>query len=73
MKASTHAGVRFLERIMNLKQYTTEQIHNAMQFIERDTSNVEYHNKRRIIIPSFPQFVAIQRDNVIVTIIPKKD
>jgi len=71
MKASTHAGVRFLERIMNLKQYTAEQIQNAIGFIERDTSNVEYHNKRRIIIPSFPQFVAIQRDNMIITIIPK--
>jgi len=72
MKASTHAGVRFLERIMNLKNYTTDQIHNAMGFLEKDTSNIEFHNKQRIIIPSFPQFVAIQRDNVIITIIPKK-
>ena len=72
MKASTHAGVRFLERIMNLKNYTKDQIHNAMGFLEKDTSNIEFHNKRRIIIPSFPQFVAIQRDNVIITIIPKR-
>ena len=72
MKVSNHAGVRFLERIMNLKQFTAEQIYNAMQFIEKDTSNIEYHNKKRIIIPSFPQFVAIQIDNMIVTIIPKR-
>jgi len=73
MRASKHAGVRFLERIMNLKSYTAEQIHNAMGFLERDTSNIDFHNKKRIIIPSFPQFVAIQKDNVIITIIPKKD
>ena len=72
MKASKHAGVRFLERIMNLKSYTAEQIHNAMGFLEKDTSNIEFYNKQRIIIPSFPEFVAIQRDNVIITIIPKR-
>ena len=73
MKASHHAAVRFLERIMDLKSYTTDQIHNAMGFLEKDTSNVEFHNKKRIIIPSFPQFVAIQKDNVIITIIPKRE
>jgi len=72
MKASHHAAVRFLERIMDLKSYTTDQIHNAMGFLEKDTSNVEFHNKKRIIIPSFPQFVAIQKDNMIITIIPKR-
>jgi len=72
MKASHHAAVRFLERIMNLRSYTTDQIHNAMGFLEKDTSNVEFHNKKRIIIPSFPQFVAIQKDDVVITIIPKK-
>lgn len=72
MKASQHAAVRFLERIMNLKEYTSTQIDRAMQFLERDTENIEFFNKQRIILPSFPQYVAIQRDNMIITIIPKK-
>jgi len=56
----------------SIKSYTTDQIHNAMGFLEKDTSNVEFHNKKRIIIPSFPQFIAIQKDNMIITIIPKR-
>jgi len=58
---------------MNLKQYTAEQIHNAIGFLEKDTADIEFYNKKRIIIPRFPQFVAIQRDNMIITIIPKRD
>lgn len=72
MKASQHAAVRFLERIMNLKSYTKDQINRAMVLLERDTSDIEFFNKQRIILPSFPQFVAIQRDNMIITVIPKK-
>ncbi len=71
MKVSHHAAIRFLERIMNLKEYTSEQVKRAIAFLEKDTDNIEFFNKQRVILPSFPHFEVIQRENMIITIIPK--
>jgi hypothetical protein len=57
---------------MNFKDATYKEIGKAMEFLEKDTSNIDFHGKQRFILPSFPQFVVIQRENVIITVIPKK-
>ncbi len=70
MNVTYHAGERFLQRVFNLTKYTTKQVRNAMKLIENDIQNI-HHRSKNFILPSFPEFTCIVKENALVTIIPK--
>ncbi len=70
MYITYHASERFLQRVFHLTNYTKQQVLNAMKLIERDIKNV--HNRgKNFILPSFPAYNCIVKENALVTIIPK--
>ncbi len=70
MNVTYHAGERFLQRVFNLTTYTAKQVLNAMKLIERDIVNV-HHRSKNFVLPSFPAYNCIVKENALVTIIPK--
>ena len=70
MNITYHAAERFLQRVFNFTTYTKKQIFLAKKLIAKDLSNLKTH-KLSSILPSFPDFVAIFKDNKVVTIIKK--
>jgi len=70
MIVTYHAGERFLERVFNLSKYGRKEVFNAIKLIERDVKNVQHRNKN-FVLPSFPNFNCIVRENTLVTLIPK--
>ncbi len=70
MNVTYHASERFLQRVFNLTNYTKGQVFNAMKLIECDIKNVQ-HRSKNFILPSFPAFNCIVKENALVTIIPK--
>jgi nucleoid DNA-binding protein len=69
-KVTYHAGQRFLERVMGLNSYTKKDVIDAINIIRADIYNI-VTSKKRFILPSFPKFNLVVRDNTIVTLIPK--
>lgn len=72
MRVTYHAGERLLQRVFQFATYTKKQIHDAVQLIERDVRDVEYRNKKRFILPSFPDFCAVMAEDALVTVILKR-
>jgi hypothetical protein len=70
MRISYHAGERLLQRVFELKDYTKKHVLNAIKWLEKDISNIEYRNAN-FVLPSFPQYRCIVVNNTLVTIIPK--
>ncbi len=70
MNITYHAGERFLQRVFHLTSYTKYQVFQAIKLIEKDIFNVHHRNKN-FILPSFPDFNCIVKENALVTIIPK--
>jgi len=66
-----HAAERFLQRVFELTDYTQKEVFKAMQLISKDIKNIQNRSKN-FILPSFPLFQAIVRENTLVTIIPKR-
>jgi len=71
MKVTFHAGERFLQRVLKMTRYSKQHILNAMELIKKDIKDLEV-NGARFVLPTFPQYIAVVRDNHIVTIINKK-
>jgi len=71
MKVTYHAGERFLQRVLNFTNYTTQQVINAIKLIEKDIKTIEYRNSN-FVLPSFPEYRCIIANNTLVTIIPKR-
>jgi len=72
MHITYHAAERFLQRVFEFTSYSSTQIHNAMQLLERDLFNVELRSKSRVVLPSFPDFYGVFTQNTLVTIVPKR-
>ena len=70
MNVTYHASERFLQRVFNLTKYTQQQVLNAKKLIQNDIQNV-HHRSKNFILPSFPGFNCIVKENALVTIIPK--
>ena len=70
MNVTYHAGERFLQRVFNLTKYTKKQVYSAMKLIESDILHVQ-HRSKNFVLPSFPEFNCIVKENALVTIIPK--
>lgn len=73
MQITYHAGQRFLQRVFEFTSCSQKQISSAMKLLERDLFNVELRNKRRVILPSFPNFYGVFVENTLVTVIPKRN
>ena len=72
MKITYHAGERFLERVFGFTSYSRKQISNARRLLERDLYNLQLRNKSRVVLPSFPKFYGVFRENTLITVIPKR-
>jgi len=70
MHITYHAAERFLQRVFQLTVYSKTEVYKAMQLISRDIADV-HHRSKNFILPSFPEFHAIVKENAIVTVIPK--
>jgi len=70
MRVSYHAGERFLQRVFNFRDYTKRQVLNAIKLIEKDISDIQYHNSN-FVLPSFPKYRCVVVEDTLVTIIPK--
>ena len=72
MHITYHAAERFLQRVFEFTSYSSTQIRNAMQLLERDLLNIELRSKSRVVLPSFPDFYGVFAQNTLVTIVPKR-
>ena len=72
MKVSTHAGKRFLERVMNKAKYTCIDVDFAIRFLEKSLSDVVPNSaNKHFVIPGFEMYRAVYCQDTIVTVIPK--
>lgn len=72
MHITYHAAERFLQRVFRFTTYSKTQIHNATRLLERDLSNLQTHNRHRVVLPSFPNFYGVLTENTLVTVVPKR-
>ena len=70
MVVTYHAAERFLQRVFHLTNYTQTHIINAIMLIQKDIRNVDNRGKN-FILPSFPDYFCVVKENTLVTIIPK--
>ena len=70
MHITYHAAERFLQRVFHLTSYTQVEVYRAMKLISQDIADV-HHRSKNFILPSFPEFNCIVKENAIVTVIPK--
>lgn len=72
MQITYHAAERFLQRVFRFTSYSKEQVNNAKHLLERDLHNLQLRKKRRVVLPSFPNFYGVFIENTLVTVIPKR-
>jgi len=70
MHITYHAAERFLQRVFHTTSYTKTEINKAIKLISKDIADV-HHRSKNFVLPSFPQYNCIVKENAIVTIIPK--
>ena len=70
LKVTQHAAERFLQRVFHISSYTKHEVKKAMKLISKDIADVHHRNKN-FILPSFPSYNCIVKENTLVTIIPK--
>jgi len=70
MHITYHAAERFLQRVFHFSTYTKSEIFKAIKLISKDIADVD-HRSKNFILPSFPEYNCIVKENAIVTIIPK--
>ena len=70
MKISKHSVVRFLERVKGISNYSKKEYKKAYNELKYLFKNVD-SNKRFIIVPNYPKFIAVIKNGVIVTILEK--
>ena len=70
MHITYHAAERFLQRVFHLTSYSKQEVYKAMQLITKDIADVD-HRSKNFVLPSFPEFNLIVRENAVVTIISK--
>jgi len=73
MKVSYHAGQRFLQRVIKKVDYTKYEVHRTVEYLEKVFADISLNSySKPFALPGFEnQFKVINRDNVVLTIIPK--
>ena len=73
MKVTFHATKRFLERVMHKVRYTQKDVHEAQKYLEEMFGSVvPLSYSHPFALPQHKGFKVIHRDNIVITIIPKK-
>ena len=70
MKITKHAVERFLQRVMKKSHYDQSEFMKAYKFLKKSFINVVTH-RHFIPLPKIKGYIAIIRENVVVTIIEK--
>ena len=70
LKVTYHAAERFLQRVFHITSYTKTEVKKAIKLISKDIADVHHRNKN-FILPSFPEYNCIVKENTLVTILPK--
>ena len=70
MEVSFHAAERFLQRVLNKKNYNFKDIVDTKKNLEVLFKDVVV-NRSRVVIPKFQKFVGILKGKKVVTIIKK--
>jgi hypothetical protein len=70
MKVSKHAVVRFLERVKGKKEFSDVDYKNAYIELNDLFKNV-VSNKHYIVVPNYSKFIAVIKNNLVVTILEK--
>jgi hypothetical protein len=75
MKVTYHAGQRFLERVIKKADFTKNEVHRTVEYLERVFKDVVISSyARKFVLPGFEnEFYVIHQENCVVTIIPKND
>jgi hypothetical protein len=72
MKITQHAAQRFLQRVMNKKEFTKQDMYRAYKFLEAETRDIAVNGyKKYFTLPSFQNYRAVVVENSLVTIMPK--
>ena len=70
MKVSKHSVMRFLERVKGVKVFSKEEYKKAYTELKNLFKDV-ITNKRFVVVPNYPKFVAVVKNGVVVTILEK--
>ncbi len=74
MKVTYHAAERFLQRVLGKMSYSSKDIYSMKVYLEltmfRNIVPLSYSYP--FPLPEYKGFSVIHRDNIIITIIPKK-
>lgn len=75
MKVTYHAGQRFLERVIEKTDYSKYEVHRTVEYLERAFKDIVVTGyARRIALPGFESdYYVVQRENTVITVIPKRD
>lgn len=72
MRVSQHAIQRFLERVMNIKDFTDDDFTKTKKYLSRVFENIIPGSySRPFSLPECKNFKVIHRNNVVITIIQK--
>jgi hypothetical protein len=73
MKVTYHAGQRFLERVIKKVNYTKYEVHRTVEYLERVLGDIVVNSySKPFALPGFEsEFKVINKDNTVITIIPK--
>ena len=74
MKVTYHAVERFLQRVLGTLSYSSKDIYNMKVYLEQTIFSkiVPSSYSYPFPLPEYKGFSVIHRDDVIITIIPKK-
>jgi len=70
MEVSNHAIKRFLERVKKLDKYNKIDFLNAKKELENLFKNV-VSNRIKFVMPKYNKFLAVAKNNKLITILPK--
>jgi hypothetical protein len=71
MIVTYHAAKRFLQRVIGKMNFTKREILNTKSYLESLFRNVVTH-RQMVVVPGFSKYVAVIKENKVVTILNKK-
>jgi len=70
MKISNHAVIRFLERVKGVEEISDKEFKKAYVELSNLFRNV-FTNKRYVVVPNYSKFVAVVKNDVVITVLDK--
>ena len=70
MEVTLHAAERFLQRVKNKFNYTKYELLKTKQELNLLFKDL-VTNRKKVIVPTFSKFLAVIKNNKVITIIPK--